>query len=142
MANRASPYSTGWPFSISLRHDGAGDFGFDFVHQLHRFDDAQHLAGLYRVADLDERRIAGLRRIVVCAHDRRLHDHLVASGIAGAAALASRRTRRSRDNRFGARSRGCGDHGRRRFDRPANPHAVLAPLHFEFGNAAFHDELD
>ena len=27
-----------------LRDDGTRDFGFDLVHQLHRFDDAEHLS--------------------------------------------------------------------------------------------------
>src|SRR5207342_3831744 len=33
---------------------GAGDVGFDRVEHLHRFDDAQRLAGLDRLADGDE----------------------------------------------------------------------------------------
>src|SRR5688572_8004941 len=36
---------------------GAGDVGFDRVEHLHRFDDAQRLAGLYRLADGDEGRL-------------------------------------------------------------------------------------
>src|ERR1035438_3183151 len=32
----------------------AGDVRFDFVHQLHRFHDAQHLAALHALADADE----------------------------------------------------------------------------------------
>jgi len=35
--------------------DGARDFGFDFVHELHGLDDAKHLARRDRVPDLDER---------------------------------------------------------------------------------------
>ena len=37
-------------------HDLAVVLGVDLVHQLHRFDDAEHLALLHGVADFDERR--------------------------------------------------------------------------------------
>src|SRR3990167_658314 len=36
------------------RLDDARGVGFDLVHQLHRFDDADGLALLHRLADLDE----------------------------------------------------------------------------------------
>src|SRR5579864_267670 len=36
------------------RGDAPGLVGFDLVHHLHRFDDAQYLADLDLVADLDE----------------------------------------------------------------------------------------
>ena len=39
--------------------DLAGDIGFDLVHQLHRFDDAEHLADFDLVAGLDEGRRTG-----------------------------------------------------------------------------------
>src|SRR5580698_9937110 len=39
-----------------LALDDAGDVGFDLVHQLHRFDDAEDLAGRHMLADADEGR--------------------------------------------------------------------------------------
>src|SRR5580692_5039528 len=41
-----------------LGHHGSGDLRLDFVHELHRFDNAEHLAGLHRIAHLYERRVA------------------------------------------------------------------------------------
>ena len=38
--------------------DLPGDVAFDFVHQLHGFDDAEHLALYYVIAGGDERRCA------------------------------------------------------------------------------------
>src|SRR5438067_13935312 len=46
--------------------------GLDLVHEFHRLEDAQGLAGADRVADLDERRRARLRRPVERADHRRL----------------------------------------------------------------------
>src|SRR2546430_894572 len=41
--------------------DGAVDVGLDLVHQLHRLDDAQHLALLHPLAHVGERRGVGGR---------------------------------------------------------------------------------
>src|SRR5690242_9823216 len=49
-------------------YDFATHVSFDVVHQLHGFNDAQHLAGLYDVSRLHKRRRAGRRRLVVSAH--------------------------------------------------------------------------
>ena len=46
----------------------------DLVHQLHRFDDAEHLILLHLLADLDERRGARFGRAVEGADNRRLDD--------------------------------------------------------------------
>src|SRR4051812_24175240 len=54
--------------------DFAVVFGVDFVHQLHRFDDAEDLALLDARADVDEGRGAGFRRPIERADDRRLDD--------------------------------------------------------------------
>src|ERR1700722_8395521 len=60
-----------------LGHDGAGYFRLDLVHQFHRFDDAQHLARLYGITDLDEWWIARFRTFIESPDDRALHDHFV-----------------------------------------------------------------
>jgi hypothetical protein len=44
-----------------LGHHGSGNLALDFVHQLHRFDDAHHLPRFHCIPHLHERRIAGLR---------------------------------------------------------------------------------
>src|SRR5689334_23952957 len=36
------------------RLDAAGRVGLDLVHELHGLDDAQRVAGIHRIADLDE----------------------------------------------------------------------------------------
>jgi hypothetical protein len=54
MTNSGSPYSTGWPFSTRMALITPRSVGFDLVQQLHRFDDAQRVAGLDGLADLDE----------------------------------------------------------------------------------------
>src|ERR1700680_1796199 len=59
-----------------LGNYSTGDFRLDFIHQLHGFDNAQHLARLHDIAYLDERRIARVRRFVVGPHDRGPHYHL------------------------------------------------------------------
>src|SRR5271157_146632 len=46
----------------------------DFVHQLHRFNNAQNLAHFQPIADFDEGWRSGRRRFVEGAHDRRLHN--------------------------------------------------------------------
>src|SRR6185503_19562582 len=53
-------------------HDLAIELRVDLVHQLHRFDDAEHLSFFYRVAHLDEGRGARLGRTEERADDRRL----------------------------------------------------------------------
>src|SRR5437868_14904882 len=60
-----------------LGYDCAGGLGLDFVHELHRFDDAQHLAGLNGIAYFDEGWIARLRSFVVRPDDRALDDGFV-----------------------------------------------------------------
>src|SRR5271166_1786524 len=47
----------------------ARDFRLDLVHQLHGFDDAQHLSLLNGIPDPDEGRRTGRRGFVKCADD-------------------------------------------------------------------------
>src|ERR1700722_17989689 len=73
----------------------AGCVGFDFVHQLHGLETAEHLAGFDFRADGHERIGIGAGGDVERADDRRLHDVQVfgAHGIGGG--LARRGGRRS-----------------------------------------------
>src|SRR3989442_14939103 len=50
----------------------APDLGLDFVHDLHRFDDADHLPHVHPGADLHVRLGGGLRRLVERPHHRGL----------------------------------------------------------------------
>src|ERR1700761_8258748 len=54
--------------------DLARAVALDFVHQLHRFDDAEHLPWFHAIADLDEGSGARRRRLVEGADDGRLHN--------------------------------------------------------------------
>ena len=90
MANSSCPYSMGWPLAIEFLDHFAGDITFDFVHQLHGFDDAQDLAHFHLIADLDERRCTGRRRFVERSDNRRTHDVENFSRAAGAAPEAER----------------------------------------------------
>src|SRR5262245_17546562 len=56
------------------RLDDAVLVGLDLVHQLHRLDDANGLARLDGVADLDERLGVGRRGAIERADHRRLHQ--------------------------------------------------------------------
>src|SRR5437868_4946597 len=53
-----------------LLHDFAGGISFDFVHQLHCFDDAQHLANLHVVTRFNEGWRARRRTFIEGANDR------------------------------------------------------------------------
>src|SRR5690606_24377462 len=57
--------------------DRARDVGLDRVEHLHRFDDAQGVAGLDGLADGDERRLVGCRRGIERADHGRAHDFAV-----------------------------------------------------------------
>src|SRR4249919_3134186 len=57
------------------RAHGAGDFGLDGIEHLHRLDDSERLARLYRLPDLHEGRRIRVRRGVVGA-DHRGADHV------------------------------------------------------------------
>src|SRR5579863_10520850 len=52
-----------------LAFDNPRDLGLDLVHELHRFDDAQDLAGLHAFAHADEGRRTGRGGFIERAHD-------------------------------------------------------------------------
>src|ERR1041384_4849004 len=52
----------------------------DFVHQLHGFDDAEHLSGLHPLAHPHERRRTGTGALIKGADDRRFYEHEVGIG--------------------------------------------------------------
>ena len=78
------------------RLDRAGGVGLDLVHQLHRLDDAQRVALLDRVADLDERLGAGRRRAIERADHRALDDVAFRRRRRGGLRRRDRRDRRGR----------------------------------------------
>src|SRR5689334_8781919 len=71
-------------YRLSVHHqlafDDARGLRFDLVHQLHRFDDAQDLAGLDALAHPYEWRRARRRALVKRAHDGRLDQRQVRIG--------------------------------------------------------------
>src|SRR5580693_991553 len=52
----------------------SGHIAFNFVHQFHRFDNAQYLAHIQRIAYFDKWWRTRRRGFVKSAHDRRLHN--------------------------------------------------------------------
>src|SRR5690242_16185930 len=54
--------------------DRAADVGFDLVHQLHRLDDAEHLALVDVIVDRDVVRGVGVGLAIERADERRGHD--------------------------------------------------------------------
>jgi len=87
----------------------------DLVHQLHRLDDAEHLALLHRRALFDKRRRPGLRGAVEGAHDRRRDNRQVGVSSHGGSRIqpgldGPRRARAARHRH--RRQRGVGRHGR------------------------------
>src|ERR1700733_1790344 len=136
-----------WPAALhQLGHDGSGNLRFYFVHQLHRFDNTEHLSRLHRVAHLDERRIARLRRFIKRADDRRLDDVFVRRGRRLARAglpnrLPSRLPGLHKSGRRGGRHR----HGHRHLlpvQCAANANAYVAPLQLQLSDTAFNHQLD
>src|SRR3984893_14094921 len=61
--------------------DAARHLGLDLVHQLHRLDDAEHLAFLHHVTLGDEWRSVGFWRAVEGADHRRFHRDQVRGGL-------------------------------------------------------------
>src|SRR6202171_2880440 len=71
---------SGWAVlaGLSVFHEEAqhftADVGFDLVHEFHGFDNTQCLPRFHIAADFDKRLRAGTGRLVIRAHNRRLHQ--------------------------------------------------------------------
>src|SRR5467141_660035 len=123
----------------------AGGVGFDLIHQLHRLDDANRLAFLDGLADLDKGLGVGRRRTVKGTDHRSLHD------VAFLACLGFGCRRRCRGGGGRAsldrRSRGKTERRRRRrgdTHRPAldDLHLLLALGDLQLRDAGFLHEVD
>ena len=73
MRKSAWPNSTGCPFSTRISATLPAHLGLDLVHQLHRLDDAEHLALLHHRAHLHEGGLIRGGRPVERAHERARH---------------------------------------------------------------------
>ena len=95
-------------------HDLSFVLRSDLVHELHRFDDAEHLILLHVIADVDERRRARLGRSVERPDDRRLHHRELELGVVGrqgaAAAMAAGGSTGACRGPAGASASGIGGH--------------------------------
>src|SRR3974390_233758 len=127
--------------------DLARGVGFDLVHQLHRFDDAQHLSFFHRVAHAHKRRSSGRCSLVKSPNNRRLY--YVQVGV-----IVRRRGRcsRSRFRRFGRHSSGNRWRNRSRYRRDRHRlnrwrshlddlRRVVCPLDVQLYIAAFNLKL-
>ena len=111
-------------------HDLAVVLRVDLVHQLHRFDDAEHLPLLHGRADLDERRRPRLRRTIERADNGRLHDGELDVGVEPAS-VTTRRAGGCRRRGAVLQDAGAGgaDGGAARGETPAGvPRRVLPDL--------------
>src|SRR5260221_7825708 len=131
--------------SHQLAGHHAGDFRFDLVHQLHRFDDAEHRPRLHGLSDAHKGRAAGRRAFVERAHNRRLDQHLILG-------RSRRRTggghggRRGRGSRRWSGNGGLDLQGGEAYMPlalgPPDAHAVLSSLHLELGDTALIYHVD
>src|SRR5216684_4123280 len=128
-----------------LARHHSGDFGLDFVHELHRFDDAEHRARLHRLAHTHERRRARRGAFVESPHDRRFDEVFVIR-------CSRRRRRRGRRGRLGGSRRWRGN-GRLNLTGgeahvmgfplcPANAYTVVSPLHLQLGDTTLVHDLN
>ena len=117
------------------RADDRLGVGLDLVHQLHRLEDAERLPRADRVALLDERRRAGLRRAVEGADHRRLDaDEAVARRLL------------CRQGLFGFHDRSFARRGREdgfdRVGRPPHGDAHAAFVDRDLSHTGFLDDAD
>src|ERR1039458_4941845 len=139
------------PVHDQFTFDDFAGFALDLVHQFHALDDAEHLAGLYALADADERRGIGRGGFVERSDDRRLDQHQV--GVVWLLALLPGRfSGEVRGGRGGGLRRGRGSGGvrrrregdlLRRVERAAaDAHAALPALHLQLRNPGFRRQRD
>lgn len=120
---------------------------FNFVEELHGFDNADHLPFLHGVAHLNERRCAGRRRTVKSAHHRARDGwqgglSSILSGSRGRRGCGCRSRHCLRHGRNGYRSGRLHDGGCRNGRAVDDANVVFAFRDFKFGNAAFAHEVD
>src|SRR5579872_4057888 len=131
-----------------LLHDLATRVGFDFVHQLHGFDDAQYLPRLHHVAHFDKRRRPGRGRFVKGAYDRRAHlvhpsfrgRRLCRSGGRGSHGSTGHhrcRRRRRGHGKIAGLGRGGG-----RIQGALDAHFDIAALQLKFSDVLFYEKFD
>ncbi len=150
--NSGWPNSTGSPLRAMMEVMRAGLVGLDLVHHLHGLDDAQHLADLDLVADLDEGLGARRGRGIEGADHGRGDDVLVGLRLGGALAGAGGRrtprpaasgTARAAGRRMGwpggtVGAAGCPAPRR----HAADAHRLFALLDLDLGDAGFLQQLD
>jgi len=133
-------------------HNLARAIALNFIHQLHRFHDADHLSVVDVIADLHKRRRARRRRFIERAHNGRLHN--VQSGVIVDGWFGLRRARatarlRQRQHAVAGRRSLLGRHQPRQSRKVCaalllelDAHLQVAALNFELADLVFLQELD
>src|SRR6185437_9619112 len=125
---------------------GAGHVGLDLVEHLHRLDDAQCLAGLDLLADLDEGSRSRRGRCVEGADHRRLHHvsrgQRIGDGRFADGSSWCGRSHRGRGGYRADRGGGRGGHWYGTLGYTGEANNLFAFLDLQFGEVGFLEQVD
>src|SRR5579863_1412400 len=126
-----------------LAFDDSSDVGFDLVHQLHGFDNAENFTGSDVLADTHERRRVRRSRFVKSADDGAFRVEELRIGF-GRGSFRFQGRRGGGGRSVVGRSYAWRIQKYAGLDTESLPdaHAIFAALHFQFGDARIGNQLD